>query len=121
MKITNAYAGDFEGNGVYGVVAETADGEVYTLNGFSVSRKIVSRMIMGTATLEDAGLERATRLAEKVKAKGEIDKTLWSYWRTIYGSTAFQAEEVEAAAAADMVRAGLASEEEFPTYIRTLL
>lgn len=109
MKIATTEAGkyaDIVGEGVdgYCVTASTAAGEVY----------IHSRVGLDEAV--------AINLAKAVGQAKQINLSHWVYWRTIYGSAAFQNEETEAAHAADMIRRGAAHEEDFSgTFIGTLL
>lgn len=77
------------------VTATTKDGEVY----------IHERV--------DLGEEDARYLSKVVGMSGQITEGRWSYWRTVYGSSAFQQEEAEAAQAAEMIRLGQAHEDDF--------
>ncbi|QGH74928.1 hypothetical protein MAL1_00182 [Bacteriophage DSS3_MAL1] len=79
----------------YCVTATTEAGEVY------MHRR---------ADLDEAD---AKNLAKVVGLAGKITPEHWSYWRTVYGSAAFQAEETEAAHAAQMIRDGYAQEADF--------
>lgn len=109
MKIDGADAGpyaDIVGAPVDGhcVTATTAAGEVYIHN---------------RTDLTEAD---AAYLAKAVGMAKQINPEHWVYWRTIYGSAAFQQEEAEAAAAAHMIRGGYAQEEDFAgTSIGTLI
>ena len=61
----------------------------------------------------DLSEEDAKNLAKVVGLAGKITEECWSFWRTVYGSDAFLAEEGEAALAAQMIREGFAHEEDF--------
>lgn len=109
MKITTADAGkyaDIVGAGVEGycVTAQTSEGVVYIHNRVDLSEA------------------DATNLAKVVGLAKQINPEHWIYWRTVYGSAAFEREEAEATHAADMIRRGTAHEEDFAgTSIGTLL
>lgn len=101
MKITTASSGlygditgDFEDLG-YTVLIQNADGEIFVHQ------------------LVDLTEQQAKQLADNVNKKGEVDLQYWTYWRTVYGSAAYMAEEEEAWEAAEMIRNGLAYEDEF--------
>lgn len=103
--ITEAGALDIDGNGNYSVVASTAVGNNFVL----------------AHAFESAAAAEAT--ARKVEAAGSIDEDCWVFWRTTYGSAAFEAEEAEAYLYASAIRSGACSEDDpsIPNNIRTLL
>lgn len=45
----------------------------------------------------DLTLAQCERLAERVRAVGEIDEDHWYFWRTVYGSEAYEEEVAEVA------------------------
>jgi hypothetical protein len=104
-EITDSGAVDIEGAGTYSVVASTADG-----NNFVLCHRFYSE---GAAEV----------VARKVKRAGSIDEDCWVFWRTTYGSPAFEAEEAEAYLYAGSIRSGVISEDDpaIPANIRTLL
>jgi len=104
-QITDAYAVDTQGNGHYSVVASTAAG---------------SNFILCHAFDSE---EAAKATAHKVSAAGSIDEARWVFWRTTYGSAAFEVEEAEAFMYASAIRSGACSENDpsIPDNIRTLL
>jgi len=103
-QITDAYAVDTQGNGHYSVVASTAAGSNFILcHAFD-------------------GEEAAKATAYKVRDAGSIDEARWVFWRTTYGSAAFEAEEAEAAFYASAIRSGCSEDDpSIPDNIRTLL
>ena len=74
-KITDAGALDIAGNGNYSVVAATDAGNNFVL----------------AHAFESAAAAEAT--ARKVEAAGSIDEDRWVFWRTTYGSAAFEAQQ----------------------------
>lgn len=104
-QITDANAVDTQGNGHYSVVASTAAG-----NNFILCHSFDSE-------------EAAEATAHKVRDAGSIDEARWVFWRTTYGSAAFEAEEAEAFMYASAIRSGACSENDsaIPDNIRTLL
>tara|TARA_R110000737_G_scaffold2504_1_gene6929 strand:+ start:2721 stop:3047 length:327 start_codon:yes stop_codon:yes gene_type:complete len=104
-QITDAGAGDIDGNGNYSVVASTADG-----NNFVLAHDFESE-------------EAAEAVAKKVSSAGSIDETFWVFWRTTYASASFEAEEAEAHWYASAIRSGACSEDDpsIPDNVRTLL
>jgi hypothetical protein len=103
--ITDADAVDTQGNGFYSVVASTAAG-----NNFVLCHSFDSK-------------EAAEATAHKVRDAGSIDEARWVFWRTTYGSAAFEAEETEAHMYASVIRSGACSEDDpaIPDNIRELL
>ena len=103
--ITDAGSVDTEGNGNYSVVADTSAG-----NNFILCHAFESKT-------------DAEAVARKVRAAGSIDEAHWVFWRTTYGSAAFEAEEAEAHMYANSIRSGACSEDDpsIPANIRTLL
>jgi hypothetical protein len=69
--------------------------------------------------LDDEGV--AARLVKKIEAVGSINTDHWNRGFNVFGSDAFVAEEREAHAWAQSVRAGHCSEEQVPDSLRTLL
>ena len=103
--IIDAGAVDTQGNGHYSLYASTAAG-----NNFILSHSFDSE-------------EDAEALAVKVREVGSIDEDLWVFWRTTYGSAAYEAEEAEAALYASSIRSGVCYEDDpsIPDNIRELL
>ena len=103
--IIDASAVDTQGNGHYAVCASTAAGHNFLLC-HHFDRE-----------------EAAEATARKVRAFGSIDEARWVYWRSTYGSAAFEAEEREAHMYASSIRSGACSEDDpsIPHNIRTLL
>lgn len=103
--ITDADAVDTQGNGYFSVVASTATGNNFVL----------------CHSFDSEGAAKAT--ARKVREAGSIDEARWVFWRTTYGSAAFEAEEAEAHIYASAIRSGAASEDDpmIPDTIRELL
>jgi hypothetical protein len=103
--ITDAGAADLEGDGYYSVIASTADG-----NNFVLPHSFVSE-------------ETAKVVAGKVASVGSIDAARWVFWRTTYGSAAFEVEESEACLYAKAIQSGALSEQDpsIPESIKTLL
>ena len=103
--IIDAGAVDTQGNGHYAVCASTAAGHNFLLCHHFDSR------------------EAAEATAHKVRDAGSIDEARWVFWRTTYGSAAFEAEEAEAFMYASAIRSGACSENDpsIPDNIRTLL
>ena len=64
---------------------------------------------------------QAHAFVKKVERVGSIDTSLWTQGRPCYGSDAFVAEERQAHAWAQSIRAGHCSEEQVPDSLRTLL
>jgi len=77
------------------VLAETAHGEIYILG----------------PIFDNA--ERAERMVKRVEARGEINLNHWTFWRAIYGSEAGQIEEANAFIAAQSIRMGFATEQDY--------
>jgi hypothetical protein len=103
-KIIEAGAVDIDGNGFYSLVAEAADG---------------SRFILGNYGHKDA--DRVAKLATKVQAAGSINADLWiDHWPR-YGSSAYEADALEASFYAEGIRFGSVAEADVPDNIRTLL
>ncbi len=63
----------------------------------------------------------AENLARKIMEHGKINLDHWHFWRTVYGSVAFEKEEAEAALYAHGLRAGHIGMDDVPDNIRTLL
>jgi|TARA_R110002020_G_C15809071_1_gene731978 hypothetical protein len=103
--IIDAGAVDTQGNGHYSLAASTAGGENFLLCHSFDSEEDVEA------------------LAVKVREVGSIDEDLWVFWRTTYGSAAYEAEEAEAALYASSIRSGVCSEDDpnIPDNIRVLL
>lgn len=103
--IIDAGAVDTEGSGHYAVCASTAAGHNFLLCHHFDSQ------------------EAAEATAAKVRGVGSIDEARWVYWRSTYGSAAYEAEEREAHMYASAIRFGGLSEDDpsIPTNIRTLL
>jgi hypothetical protein len=103
--IIGSDAVDIEGNGNYSVTASTPTGNNFVLRHCFDSK------------------EAAEDVARKVDAAGAIDESRWSFWRTTYGSAAFEVEEAEAHMYAIAIRSGACSEDDpsIPDNIRTLL
>lgn len=103
--ITDADAVDTQGNGYFSVIASTATGNNFVL----------------CHSFDSEGAAKAT--ARKVREAGSIDEARWVFWRTTYGSAAFEAEEAEAHMYASAIRSGACSEDDpaIPDTIRELL
>ena len=104
-QIIDAGVVDTQGNGHYSVVASTSVGNNFIL----------------CHAFESEGAAEA--VAHKVRDAGSIDEARWVFWRTTYGSAAFEAEEAEAFMYASAIRSGACSENDpsIPDNIRTLL
>lgn len=63
------------------VLAETVDGEIYRLGAD-----------LGLPD-DPVALTRVEALVAKIKAVGSIDPDRWDFWRVVYGSDAYCAEE----------------------------
>jgi len=74
---------------------------------------------------EDFGGDRAemlaNRLVERVKERGTINIEHWQFHSNAYGSEAWQVENDEACAYADLIRFGMISENDVPSNIAVLL
>ncbi len=103
--ITDAGAVDTQGNGDFSVVASTAAGKNFVL----------------CHSFDSESSAEAT--ARRVRDAGSIDEARWVFWRTTYGSAAFEDEEAEAYMYASAIRSGACSEDDpsIPDNIRTLL
>jgi hypothetical protein len=103
--IITSDAVDIEGNGVFDVVASTPHGKNFVL-----------RHNFDSETAAEV-------VARKVNEVGSIDESRWSFWRTTYGSAAYEVEEAEAHMYAESIRSGACSEDDpsIPANIRTLL
>ena len=103
--IITSDAVDIEGNGVFDVVASTPGGDNFILRHHFDSESA------------------AEAVARKVDKVGSIDEDHWIWWRTTYGSPAFEVEEAEAHMDATAIRSGACSEDDpsIPANIRTLL
>jgi len=71
------------------VVVEDARGELFTYNG----RDPLVHFTFG----ED--FEAAEKLAARIREAGKVRGEFWRYWRTVYGSTAYQEDGLEELAA----------------------
>ena len=80
------------------ITAETRRGEAFILDRYDLS------------------LPQCERLVQRIQVAGAINEDRWSFWRTIYGSKAFEEEEAELAA---LLAFGVA-ENDLPDRLREL-
>jgi hypothetical protein len=64
----------------------------------------------------DLTFAQCERLAERVRAVGEINEDNWYFSRTVYGSEAYEEEVSEVA----FILGGGGREEDLPDYLRSL-
>ncbi|KPK59032.1 MAG: hypothetical protein AMJ59_12730 [Gammaproteobacteria bacterium SG8_31] len=99
LNVTTGPANElFPGCKGFVVVAETRKGEVF----------IHER--------SDLSLAQCKRLADRVQVAGEIDESRWVFWRTVYGSDAFLAEEADV----HFILGGGGRYEDLPDSLRSL-